>query len=161
MPTESEPSGVPAAEPPQARPHSAGQGTPSLWASAPEARRPLPGWLPLALGGLLIVTGLLLSLIPWGTVVPWLSVTLHSMLAADYSPDLSGARLPPVRLALAAEALADQGYLQTAAAPGLGLSATPGDILATLQTGLLTPIPTVTPRPGETLFPLITLTPSP
>lgn len=108
----------------------------------------LPGWLPYALGGLVFLAGLLAALLPWGTLIPWLSVSLHSLLSADYSADLDAQRLPPVRLALAAEAMADQGYT-------LGTSI-PGDYLATVQTNLLTPIPTVTPRPGETLLPLTT-----
>lgn len=115
-----------------------------------KSRQGVPGWLPYALGGLVLVTGLLLALLPWGTLIPWLSISLHSLLDADYSPDLNPTRLAPARLALAADALRDQGF-------GLG-TATPGDYLATLQTGMLTPVATVTPRPGETLFPLITPT---
>ncbi len=112
--------------------------------------RALPGWLPYALGGLVFVTGLLAALVPWGTLIPWLSVSLHSLLSADYSPDLNALRLSPVRLALAADALTDESI-------ALGTS-TPGDFLATIQTNFLTPIPTVTPRPGETLLPLTTPT---
>ncbi len=118
-----------------------------------KASRGLPGWLPYALGGLVFVTGLLAALIPWGTLIPWLAVSLHSQLSADYSPDLNARRLPPVRLALAADAFTDESY-------ALGTS-TPGNYLATLQTDLLTPIPTVTPRPGETLLPLTPPTFSP
>jgi cytoskeletal protein RodZ len=123
-------------------------------AAKPERpRQAPPGWLPYALGGLVLVIGLLLALLPWGSAVPWLTVSLHSLLQADYSPDLNPATLPPPRLALAAEALRDQGFSQG--------TTTPVDFLATLQTGLQTPVATVTPRPGETLFPLMTPAASP
>ena len=101
--------------------------------------RPLKVRVPrpvLAIGGA-VALGLLLALLPWGNWIPWLSISLHSLLDADYSPDLYPMRLAPARLALAAEALQDEAYTQG--------TSTPGDYLATLQPGLLTPVVTVTP----------------
>jgi hypothetical protein len=64
-------------------------------------------------------------------------VTLHSLLTADYSADAFYVRFPNLNIAILLDALGDR-------APDKAASA-----YATLQSSLLTPVPTVTLMPGE------------
>lgn len=87
-------------------------------------------------------------LLPKAPTSPWLKAHLHSILFADYSAQLGGAWRPAIGLGLLADFLNDNGL------PGDGLE-------ATMQAGLLTPIPSVTPLPG-TVYPTATVrTPTP
>jgi hypothetical protein len=68
----------------------------------------------------------------------WLPFNLHSVLSADYSSDLHGKRMPELKIQLIEEVMIDNG-----------VPTIPGQF-ATLQAGLLTPVPTVTPAaPSE------------
>lgn len=67
----------------------------------------------------------------------YIPVTLHSLLTADYSADAIHLRFPNLQVSILLEALGDH-------APGQAVSA-----YATLQSNLLTPVPTVTLGPGE------------
>jgi hypothetical protein len=64
-------------------------------------------------------------------------VTLHSLLTADYSADALNVRFPKLNISILLDALGDR-------APDKAASA-----YATLQSSLLTPVPTVTLMPGE------------
>lgn len=81
-------------------------------------------------------------------------VTLHSLLTADYSADAIHIRFPNLQDTILLEALGDHASDQAMSA------------YATLQSNLLTPVPTVTLRPGEipqippsaTPSPIVTIT---
>jgi len=113
-------------------------------------RKTLPSkrsdWVSYLIGaaviGLMFPFGWLLQAV--GGQSNWLPVSLHSVLAADYSADPRVLHLPPIQLGLIADILNDSATL------------TPGRF-ATLEGNLTTPVPTVTPRPG---YPTSTLSPS-
>jgi len=114
-------------------------------------RKTLPSkrsdWVSYLIGaavvGLMFPFGWLLQAV--GGQSNWFPVSLHSVLAADYSADLRALHLPPIQLGLIADILNDSTTL------------TPGRF-ATLEGNLTTPVPTVTPRPG---YPTPTLPASP
>ncbi len=64
-------------------------------------------------------------------------VTLHSLLTADYSADALDLRFPKLNISIILDALGDRSPDKAASA------------YATLQSSLLTPVPTVTLLPGE------------
>ncbi len=92
-----------------------------------------------------------LALLPTGLF--WVPYPLHSSLLADYSADAHSLNVQPVALALVKEILEEPGSTNQ---PGA---------FATLQAGLQTPVPTVTPRPSQgipsAVTPLPTSTPAP
>lgn len=83
---------------------------------------------------------------------PWLPVAMHSILHADYSADLHPSMQAPVSIGLIGDIIQDTNPTQ---AP---------QRLATVVSGLQSPVPTVTPyptatpRPGETQVPVPTST---
>jgi hypothetical protein len=83
-------------------------------------------------------------LLPRSAPSPWLDVSLHSVLAADYNADLQALEQPVVGLGLLGDMYVEEG--------GFGVE----DRMATLEARLLTPVPTVTPLPG-TVHPTATL----
>ena len=76
-------------------------------------------------------------------------VTLHSLLTADYSADAINLHFPALNLSIILDALGDH-------APEVAYSAN-----ATLQSSLLTPVPSVTPLPGEVVQNPPSATPTP
>lgn len=80
---------------------------------------------------LFLVLAFVFSLAPHAP--DWVPFNLHSVLASDYSSDLHATRLPEMSIQVIEEALVDRG------AP------TMAGRMATLQVGLLTPVPSVTP----------------
>jgi hypothetical protein len=74
----------------------------------------------------------------------WVPVNLHSILEADYSADFRTGRIQPVNLQVIGEALQDahpgQNDTQNLSIP---------ERYATLEMALKTPVPTVTPFPGQ------------
>jgi hypothetical protein len=87
-----------------------------------------------------------------------LPVSLHSPLAADYSPDERGVLLPRMDIALAGEAERDRRSVEST--PGdLTVTATLPNPVSTLVEILKTPVPTVTPQ-RFTAFPTQTTSPT-
>ena len=96
------------------------------------------GWIILLFLGTISLLLCVILLLPL-TVgrSPWLDVTLHSIMAADYRADLNPVLVNPVGMGVIAEVLQD--------ATG---TPTPG-VLETIMVELQTPVSTVTPRPKE------------
>lgn len=101
---------------------------------------PLPIVLILAMIFCLLTTMVAVIQVSTG-LAEKLPVTLHSLLFADYSADPHGFRISVARLSLIEEAIRD-------AAGGQNLDS--ADRFATLQAGLKTSVPTVTPKFPQT-----------
>lgn len=106
----------------------------------------LQTWILLGLSAFFSILALLLSVLK-GPNLPWLPVHIHSVLTADYSQDPRGQPIAQVQLNLIYEFLRD---LTTNRGSASGDD--PDERYAEVIEELLTPVPTVTPMPGATVF---------
>lgn len=98
----------------------------------------------LLLIAVICLMGEAVLLLPRSSPSPWLGVSLHSVLAADYNADLNPAVRPVVGLGLLGDIYGEEG--------SYGIDSR----MATMEASLLTPVPSVTPLPG-TVYPTATV----
>jgi hypothetical protein len=110
------------------------------------SRATLQTWVLLGLSAFFSILALLLSVLK-GPNLPWLPVHIHSVLTADYSQDPQGQPIAQVQLNLIYEFLKDLTSNR-----GQANGDDPDERYAEVIEELLTPVPTVTPMPGATVF---------